>query len=114
MKKDIHPKLHIDCVVTCACGNTFVTTSTLPTISVEICSACHPFFTGQRRFIDTERRIDKFTKKLHLAQEKKQQATDLKATKLKKKLQEPAKANRTVREILEDFKKEDTKEDSKN
>ena len=110
MKKDIHPKLHTDCVVTCACGSTFTTISTLPTIQVEICSACHPFFTGQRRFVDTERRIDKFTKKLQLAEEKKKTATELKASKAKKKAEEPIKAKKTVREILDDFKKEDTQE----
>jgi len=71
MKKDIHPKLNKDCVVTCACGNSFTTMSPLDAIRVEICSACHPFFTGQQKFVDTEGRIDKFTKKLKLSEEKK-------------------------------------------
>jgi large subunit ribosomal protein L31 len=111
MKKGIHPKLNTECVVTCACGNTFTTISTLPSIQVEICSACHPFFTGQRKFIDTERRIDKFTKKLHLAEEKKQKADELKAAKAKKKTGTQAiKENKSVKEILEDLKSEDTQE----
>ena len=64
MKKDIHPKLHMDCKVTCACGNTFETISTLPEISIGICSMCHPLFTGEMKFVDTEGRIEQFTKKL--------------------------------------------------
>jgi len=70
MKKDIHPQLYKNCTVTCACGNTFITTSTLPAIKVDICSACHPFYTGQQKFVDTEGRIEKFEKKLKMAEEK--------------------------------------------
>lgn len=62
MKKDIHPKYDI-CQVTCACGNTFTTRSIKPVIKVEICSACHPFYTGKQRFTDTAGRVDKFMKK---------------------------------------------------
>lgn len=68
MKKDIHPKLYMDTKVTCACGNTFVTISTLPEITVEICSNCHPYFTGTQKFIDTEGRIQKFQKRMATAQ----------------------------------------------
>ncbi len=60
MKKDIHPEYHVDAVVTCACGNTFVTGSTLKEIRVELCSACHPFYTGKQKFVDTARRVEKF------------------------------------------------------
>lgn len=62
MKKNIHPKYEL-CKVTCACGNTFTTRSIKPAIKVEICSACHPFFTGKQRFTDTAGRVDKFMKK---------------------------------------------------
>lgn len=62
MKKDIHPK-YVDCVIHCGCGNTVKTRSTRPKIAVEICSACHPFFTGQQRFVDTTGRVEKFQKK---------------------------------------------------
>jgi large subunit ribosomal protein L31 len=62
MKKDIHPK-YMECTVICACGNTFKTRSTMAKIEVEICSACHPFFTGKQKYIDTEGRIEKFKKK---------------------------------------------------
>ena len=71
MKKDIHPQIHKDAKVTCVCGNSFTTMSALPEISVDICSACHPFFTGQQKFIDTEGRIEKFQKKVKVAQERK-------------------------------------------
>ncbi|MCS7311557.1 MAG: 50S ribosomal protein L31 [Acidobacteria bacterium] len=62
MKKGIHPEYVIARVI-CACGNTFVTRSTRPEIRVEICSKCHPFFTGQQKYVDTEGRIDRFKRK---------------------------------------------------
>jgi len=62
MKKDIHPK-YVECKVTCGCGNTFVTRSTEQHLAVEVCSNCHPFFTGQQRFVDTAGRVEKFQKK---------------------------------------------------
>lgn len=71
MKAKIHPQYYSDCVVTCACGNSFTTGSTKPQIKVEICSACHPFFTGKMRFVDTLGRVEKFTKKREQAQAKK-------------------------------------------
>lgn len=71
MKTGIHPTYYEDTKVTCVCGNTFTTGSTLPQIRVEICAACHPFFTGQQRFVDTQGQVEKFGKKQALAQEKK-------------------------------------------
>jgi len=62
MKKETHPK-YVDTLVTCGCGNTFKTRSTQEKIGVEICSACHPFFTGQTKYIDTAGRIEKFQRK---------------------------------------------------
>ena len=62
MKAKIHPKYQV-CAVHCACGNTFTTRSTLPRIAVDICSACHPFFTGKQKFVDTAGRVEKFSKK---------------------------------------------------
>jgi large subunit ribosomal protein L31 len=62
MKKDIHPK-YVEAKVVCGCGNTFMTRSTEPKLSVEVCSNCHPFFTGQQRFLDTAGRVEKFQKK---------------------------------------------------
>ncbi len=62
MKKDIHPE-YVACEIKCACGNVIQTRSTKPEINVEICSNCHPFFTGKQKFIDTEGRVERFRKK---------------------------------------------------
>ncbi len=65
MKPGIHPEYH-QTRVTCACGETFVTGSTKKAIRVEICSKCHPFYTGQRKFVDAEGRVQKFARKYGL------------------------------------------------
>ncbi len=70
MKAKIHPE-YIESTVTCGCGNKFVTRSTKKTIMVEICSACHPFFTGKMKFVDTAGRIEKFQKKYNWDKRKK-------------------------------------------
>ncbi len=70
MKQKIHPKWYPDCKVTCACGHTFTVGSTSPEIQVEICAACHPFFTGKMKYIDTMGRVEKFQKKQKKATEK--------------------------------------------
>lgn len=62
MKEGIHPE-YVESQVTCACGETFVTRSTKPKIQVDICSQCHPFFTGKQKIVDTEGRVEKFKKK---------------------------------------------------
>ncbi|MFH1690685.1 MAG: 50S ribosomal protein L31 [Candidatus Eisenbacteria bacterium] len=62
MKKDIHPKYE-EATVKCVCGNTFQTRSTLKEISVEICAACHPFFTGTQKLVDSAGRVERFMKK---------------------------------------------------
>jgi len=62
MRKKIHPAYH-DVKVSCACGNTFMTRSTKKELKVEICSNCHPFFTGKEKFLDTAGRIEKFKNK---------------------------------------------------
>jgi large subunit ribosomal protein L31 len=69
MKKDIHPKYFPDAVVTCACGNTWTTGSTQPEIRTDVCSKCHPFFTGEQRIVDTEGQVDRFYKKLQARQD---------------------------------------------
>lgn len=66
MKKDIHPKYY-QAKVTCSCGNTFTVGSTKPQIQVDICSACHPFFTGKQKYIDAEGRVERFVRKRALA-----------------------------------------------
>ena len=62
MKDGIHPK-YVDSTVTCGCGNSFTTRSTKPKIMVEVCSKCHPFFTGKQKLLDTAGRIERFRKK---------------------------------------------------
>ncbi|AAS12021.1 MULTISPECIES: 50S ribosomal protein L31 [Treponema] len=65
MKKDIHPKYE-ETTVTCACGNVINTRSTVKDIKVEICSQCHPFFTGKQKLVDTAGRIDRFKKRYNI------------------------------------------------
>ncbi|MBE3096976.1 MAG: 50S ribosomal protein L31, partial [Planctomycetes bacterium] len=62
MKPKIHPK-YVECKVTCGCGSSWVTRATVATLAVEVCSNCHPFFTGQQKFIDTAGRVEKFQRK---------------------------------------------------
>ena len=62
MKKDIHPEYHKNAKIICACGNTMTVGSTVKEIQVEICSACHPFYTGKEKLIDTAGRVDRFKK----------------------------------------------------
>jgi len=67
MKKDIHPEYNLNAKATCACGASFEVGSTQEKIEVEICSACHPFYTGQEKIIDTAGRVDKFKKRMEAA-----------------------------------------------
>jgi large subunit ribosomal protein L31 len=67
MKAEIHPQ-YVDCTVTCACGEVLHTRSTRPQIRVEICSKCHPFYTGKQKLVDTAGRVEKFQKKYGLEQ----------------------------------------------
>lgn len=66
MKKDIHPKYYEDAKVTCACGNTFTTGSTKPELHVDVCSACHPFFTGKQKASERGGRVERFKKRYNL------------------------------------------------
>jgi large subunit ribosomal protein L31 len=74
VKDKIHPKWYPEAKVHCACGSTFTTGSTMPQIAVEICSACHPLFTGQQKFIDTAGRVDKFNQRAAAAKKKQEEA----------------------------------------
>ncbi|MDD3487129.1 MAG: 50S ribosomal protein L31 [Candidatus Moranbacteria bacterium] len=64
MKKNIHPKYHSEAKIICACGNIITTGSVKPEIKVEVCSACHPFYTGKKRLVDTTGRVDRFKKRM--------------------------------------------------
>jgi large subunit ribosomal protein L31 len=69
MKEKIHPTYYPDALVTCACGNTWTTGSTVKEIHTDVCSNCHPFFTGEQRIVDTEGQVDRFYKKLQARQD---------------------------------------------
>ena len=60
MKEKIHPKYYNDATVACSCGNTFTVGSTKKSMKIELCSACHPFYTGERRMVDTAGRVERF------------------------------------------------------
>lgn len=102
MKKGIHPTWHTNCIVTCACGNTFQTGSTYTTLQVDICSACHPFFTGEMKFVDTQGRVDRFMQKMKAAQSKQQTKKSKKA----KNISEDSTNNvpKTYKQLLQEQK----------
>ena len=70
MKKDIHPA-YMETEVTCSCGNTFQTRSTVEKMAIDICSACHPFYTGTMKYVDSAGRVEKFQKKYNWDKRKK-------------------------------------------
>ncbi len=98
MKANIHPKWYEEAEVICACGNIFKVGSTKPQIKVEVCHRCHPFFTGEMKYLDTLGRVEKFQKKQKFGME---QAAKL-AEKKKKKLEEKREDRqpKTLREML--------------
>ena len=71
MKKDIHPKYYPEAKIICACGNIITTGSTRPEMKVEVCSACHPFYTGKKRLVDSAGRLDRFKKRFEKSTEMK-------------------------------------------
>lgn len=98
MKAKIHPKYYPEAQVTCACGNSFTIGSTKPSYRVEICYKCHPFFTGEMKFIDTLGRVEKFQQRQKQAQA---QAAVLAAKKKKKEeKQAEQRTPKTLREML--------------
>lgn len=98
MKAQIHPTWYPDAKVTCACGNTFTTGATMPEIRVEICYNCHPFYTGQMKFIDTAGRVDAFKAKLAGARTHVSK-TEKRKLKKEKKLQEEMSRPETLAEL---------------
>ncbi len=92
MKAQIHPQYFENAQVICACGNKFTTGSTLELIHVELCAKCHPFYTGEQRFVDSASRIQKF--------QKKQEVASLHVTKKKEKEVKKDNAPKTLREML--------------
>jgi len=80
MKPKIHPKYYPSARIICACGNTWTTGSTVPEIKVDICSACHPFYTGEQRIVDTAGQVDRFMKRLERTAESSEQVRLLQET----------------------------------
>jgi len=103
MKAEIHPKYHTDCKVVCACGNTYVTGSILPEIRVDVCSKCHPFYTGKEKFIDTEGRVERFKRKVDVATKVQQE----RSAKLAKKVEvkEVASGVKSLKDLLKEASK---------
>jgi large subunit ribosomal protein L31 len=73
MKKDIHPK-YVEATVHCSCGNTFTTRSTKPDLHVELCSQCHPFYTGKQKLVDSGGRVERFKRRYEKAEPAKAEA----------------------------------------
>ena len=91
MKPGIHPE-YMECTVRCSCGNTFKTRSTKPEIVVELCNECHPFYTGQQKFVDTGGRVQRFADKFGAASKAQlEKAAAEKAARAKKAEEEQAK-----------------------
>ena len=108
MKTDIHPTYNSNVTVTCACGNSFVVGSTQDEIKVEICSACHPFFTGVQKLVDTAGRVDKFKARVETAKKLKAATTKKAAEKQSSGEAEESEQNSESIKI-EDLKKLESK-----
>jgi len=85
MKKGIHPEYYPNAKVICGCGNTFTVGSTKKVIRTDVCSACHPFFTGEQRIVDTGGQVERFMKRMERTAEQKDQAEARLMEKAKKK-----------------------------
>jgi large subunit ribosomal protein L31 len=99
MKQNTHPVYYDDAKVTCSCGTSFTIGSTMKEIRVDVCSACHPLYTGKMKFVDTKGRVEKF----HEKQERAKRVQTLLAKKKKEKMDQvkrQANAPRTLREML--------------
>ncbi|OGD97449.1 50S ribosomal protein L31 [Candidatus Curtissbacteria bacterium RIFCSPLOWO2_01_FULL_38_11b] len=100
MKPNIHPQYFDEAKVTCVCGNAFTTGATVPEIHVEVCNNCHPFFTGEMKYVDTLGRVDKFQKKQEVAKK-------LKETKVQKLAQkEERKRPDSLKDMFDLIKKQ--------
>lgn len=95
MKKDIHPQYFPEAKVVCACGNNFTVGSTKPEIRIEICNNCHPYYTGEAKFVDTEGRVERFQRR----EKSKVEA------KPKKEPKKPQERPQTLKEMLQQLEK---------
>jgi len=105
MKANIHPTWHEDTLVTCACGNSFVTGATVPKIDVEVCYNCHPVYTGQMKYVDTAGRVDAFLEKQKKAQGSLVSKADKRRIKKEKKIQKEFEKPESLEELRRQTKK---------
>lgn len=99
MKAGIHPKWYPECKVTCACGNTFITGAAVPEIKVEVCSACHPFYTGQMKYIDASGRVEAFLSKRSKAKNKVISKKEKRLLKKQKRIEKELEKPETLAEL---------------
>lgn len=109
MKADIHPKWYPDAKVTCACGNTFTVGATMPEIQVEVCSNCHPFYTGKMKYVDTAGRVDAFKTKQAKAQKRVITKTEKRRIKREKRIKEELEKPGSLEELRKEAKKKKNK-----
>lgn len=107
MKQGIHPKWFSETKVVCACGNSFITGSTLPEIHVQICSNCHPLYTGQAKFVDTLGQVDRFVKKVEVSQVKQAERRRIEEVR-KSKVVEAKKDRPSLKDLLMQARKQAT------
>jgi len=104
MKANIHPDWYSEAKITCTCGHSFITGSTLPEIRVDICSSCHPFFTGQQKFVDTLGQVDRFVKKMESSKVKQAERAKIWEAR-KSKVEEKKKERLSLKELLMQVRK---------
>ena len=107
MKQGIHPTWNPEANIVCACGNTFITGSTLSNIRVDICSSCHPFFTGQAKFVDTLGQVERFQKKLEVSKVKQEERKKIMEVRQSKVVQKK-KERLSLKELLMQARKSAT------
>ncbi len=110
MKAKIHPKYYKNATITCACGNVFKVGSTVEKIEIEICSACHPFYTGKKKLVDSAGQVDRFQKKMEMA--KKMQA-EKEAKKKAKESKAKKSSNKNSKQPTSSKDEKQTKKDKK-
>ncbi|MBN1618767.1 50S ribosomal protein L31 [Candidatus Dojkabacteria bacterium] len=108
MKKGIHPKYNNQVKVTCSCGNTFITGSTLDEIRADLCSKCHPRYTGEQRIVDTENMVSKFEEREKLAAQKldirsKRQKQEERRTKREHRHTQRSTSSKTLKDLLKEM-----------
>ena len=109
MKAKIHPKWYDNAKVICACGNTFTVGATVPELRVEVCDKCHPFYTGQMKFVDTAGRVDSFKLKREGAQKHVLSKTEKRRLKKQKRIEKELSRPDTLEELRKSIKQSKTK-----